>query len=113
MENQSQGKKLKIYLGESDKSGGKLLYEVITLKARSMGLSGATVFKAVMGFGAKSHLHTSKILRLSEDLPIIIEIIDNEAKINDFLPQVEEIIDAAKCGVLITLEDVEIHRYTS
>ncbi len=113
MKNQDQGKKLKIYLGESDRSGRTLLYEAITLKARSMGLSGATVFKAVMGFGAKSHLHTSKILRLSEDLPIVIEIVDSESKIKEFLPEVEAMIDAAKCGVLITVEDVKIYRYSS
>jgi uncharacterized protein len=113
MKNQGIGKKVTIYLGESDKSGMKLLYEAITLKARSMSLSGATVLKAVMGFGAKSHLHTSKILRLSEDLPMVIEIIDTQEKIEEFLPEVEVMIDEAKCGVLITVEDVEIHRYSS
>lgn len=113
MNSQGKGKRLKVYLGESDKSGMSLLYEAITLKARSMGMSGATVYKAVMGFGAKSHLHTTKILRLSEDLPIIIEIIDSESKIQKFLPELEALIDDEQCGVLITLEDVEIHRYSS
>lgn len=113
MKTQGKAKKLKIYLGESDKFGRTLLYEAITLKAKSLALSGATVFKAVMGFGAKSHLHTSKILRLSEDLPIVIEIVDSESKIQEFLPQVEQMIDSVSCGVLITIEDVEILRYSS
>ncbi len=98
---------LRIFIGESDRHDGKPLYEALVLKARELGLAGATVFRSSMGFGAASHLHTAKILRLSDDLPVVIEIVDAEIKINGFLP----VIDAMLDGGLVTLEKVRILHY--
>lgn len=98
---------LRIFIGESDRSGGHLLYEAIVLKARETGLAGATVLRSPMGFGATSRLHTAKILRLSGDLPIIVEIVDEEAKINAFLP----LLDGMMGGGLVTLEKVRVIHY--
>lgn len=98
---------LRVFIGESDRHDGHPLYESIVLKARETGLAGATVLRSPMGFGAASRLHTAKILRLSDDLPIIIEIVDDEAKINAFLP----ILDAMMGGGLVTLEKVRVIHY--
>ena len=98
---------LRIFMGESDKHGGKPLYEAIVLKAREMHLAGATVLRGPMGFGHSSRLHTAKILRLSEDLPLVIEIVDSNEKINQFLT----VIDAWMGSGLITLETVQVLRY--
>ncbi|HEY4299965.1 MAG TPA: DUF190 domain-containing protein [Candidatus Didemnitutus sp.] len=98
---------LRIFIGESDRNDGKPLYEAIVLKAREAGLAGATVLRSPMGFGATSRLHTTKILRLSIDLPIIIEIVDEEAKINAFLP----VLDGMMGGGLVTLEKVRVIHY--
>ena len=95
---------LRIFVGESDKHHGKPLYEAIVLKAREFGLAGATVLRSALGFGATSRLHTAKILRLSADLPMVIEIIDSEAKIENFLPLLDGLID----GGLATLEKVRV-----
>src|ERR1700748_508936 len=98
---------LRIFFGEDDKLGGRPLYEAIVLKAREMHLAGATVLRGPMGFGASSRLHTAKILRLSEDLPLVIEIVDSEQKINAFLPM----LDAMMTSGLITLEKVQVLQY--
>jgi hypothetical protein len=98
---------LRIFLGESDRWQHKPLYEAIVLKARELQLAGATVLRGPMGFGKSSHLHTAKILRLSFDLPLVIEIVDTEEKINGFLP----IIDAMLKGGLVTLEKVRVIDY--
>jgi len=98
---------LRILLGESDRDDQKPLYEAIVLKARAAGLAGATVIRGSLGFGASSHLHTAKILRLSDDLPVLIEIVDAEDKINAFLPQLREIMG----GGLVTLEKVRVIHY--
>lgn len=98
---------LRIFMGESDKFRGKPIYELIVFKARELKLAGATVLRGIMGFGAHSHLHTAKILRLSEDLPIVIEIVDARENIEKIMPFLDEII---KDG-LITLEEVEIIKY--
>jgi hypothetical protein len=98
---------LRIFIGESDRHDGRPLYEALVLKAREAGLAGATVLRSPMGFGAASRLHTTKILRLSDDLPIIIEIVDEEAKINAFLPT----LDAMMGGGLVTLEKVRVIHY--
>lgn len=100
---------LRIFIGEDDKLGGSPLYEAIVLKAREMHLAGATVLRGPMGFGASSRLHTTKILRLSEDLPLVIEIVDSEEKINDFLP----VLDNMMSSGLITLEKVQVLQYGS
>jgi PII-like signaling protein len=98
---------LRIFFGEDDKSGHLPLYEAIVLKAREMHLAGATVLRGPMGFGRSSHLHTTKVLRLSEDLPIVVEIIDAEDKINAFLPELEKLMGSG----LVTLEQVKVLRY--
>ena len=99
---------LRIFIGENDPSPeGRPLYEAIVLKARDVHLAGATVLRGPMGFGHASRLHTTKILRLSEDLPLIIEIVDTEAKIKDFLP----ILDSMMTSGLVTLEKVQVLQY--
>ena len=103
----SQAVSLRIFIGESDHCDGKPLYEAIVLKAREMHLAGATVLRGPMGFGKSSRLHTSKILRLSEDLPLLIEIVDSEDNINAFLP----ILDGMMSSGLITLEKVQVLQY--
>ncbi|MFY9925675.1 MAG: DUF190 domain-containing protein [Opitutaceae bacterium] len=98
---------LRIFIGESDRHGGRPLYEAIVLKAREAGLAGATVLRSPMGFGATSRLHTAKILRLSDDLPMIVEIVDDEAKIEAFLP----LLDGMIGGGLVTLEKARVIHY--
>lgn len=100
---------LRIFIGENDRFGQHPLYEAIVLKAREEGLAGATVLRGPMGFGHSSRLHTAKILRLSEDLPVVVEIVDSEQKIKRFLPRV----DAMVKGGLISIEEVLILRYGS
>jgi PII-like signaling protein len=100
---------LRIFIGEDDKLNGSPLYEAIVMRARKMHLAGATVLRGPMGFGASSRLHTTKILRLSEDLPLVIEIVDSEDKINDFLP----VLDGIMSSGLITLEKVQVLQYGS
>ena len=107
-----EGKLLRIFLGESDRYQGRPLYEAIVLKARELGLAGATVWRGIEGYGARSHIHTAKILRLSEDLPVLVEIVDTEEKIRAALPVLDEMMEAAGSGGLITLERAEIIKYT-
>jgi PII-like signaling protein len=108
-----EGKLVRIFLGEADKVEHKPLYEVIVLKAREMGLAGATVLRGVEGFGAVSRvIHTAKILRLSEDLPIVVEIVDSEAKIKEFLPVIDQLFEKTGCGGMVTLEKAEVIKYT-
>jgi len=105
------GKILRIFIGEDDKVSGKPLYEAVVLEARRHELAGTTVLKGVAGFGASSRMHTAKILRLSEDLPIVIEIVDAEEKLRPFIPVIDALFEKADCGGLLTLEEVEIIRY--
>ena len=103
-----EGYLLRVFVGESDKQGHIPLYEAIVLKAREAGMGGATVLRGLMGFGKRSVLHTAEILRLSEDLPILIEIVDKEERIIEILPILDEMIGEG----LITMEKVEIIKYT-
>lgn len=103
----ADGKLLRIFIGEQDKWKGRPLYEAIVHLAKKEGMAGATAVKGFMGFGCKSHLHTTKLLRLSEDLPIIIEIVDSEEKINGFLPRLDEMVKEG----LITLEKARVIMY--
>ena len=98
---------LRIFVGESDKVGHRPLYEALVLKAREQGLAGATVLRGLMGFGKHSILHTAKILRLSEDLPMVVEIVDSLEKIETFLPLLDEMITDG----LVTLERVRVIHY--
>lgn len=98
---------LRIFLGEDDRYGRRPLYEAIVLKAREMHLGGATVLRGPMGFGHSSRLHSAKILRLSEDLPIVIEIVDSQEKIDKFLPVLDQMMGSG----LVTLEKVTVLQY--
>lgn len=111
MEIKGEAKLVRILVGESDKIHHIPVYEKIVLEARKSGLAGATVLKGVMGFGRSSRIHTSKILRLSEDMPILIEIVDEEEKIEKFLPVLHDIFEEANSGGLITMEKTEIIKY--
>jgi PII-like signaling protein len=98
---------LRIFIGESDSFEGRPLHEAIVLRAREMHLAGATVLRGPMGYGRSSRLHTAKILRLSEDLPLVIEIVDAEDKVNAFLPELRRIMSSG----LVTLEKVRVLQY--
>jgi PII-like signaling protein len=102
-----EGFLLRIFVGESDRHGHHPLYEAIVLKAREQGMAGATVIRGVMGFGKHSVLHTAKILRLSEDLPMVIEIVDSREKVEHFLPQLDRMITDG----LVTLEEIKVLQY--
>jgi PII-like signaling protein len=106
---EGQGKLLRVYVGESDTWHGKPLYHAIVERVRAEGLAGATVIRGIEGFGADSHLHTSRILRLSEDLPVLIEIADAAERIDRILPLLDEMVTEG----LVTLENVEIIAYRS
>ena len=105
----AEGFLLRIFIGESDRHNGKLLYEWIVIKAREEGLAGATVMRGMMGFGAHSRMHTFKIERLSQDLPIIIEIVDTREKLEKFLSLIDNEIEEG----MATLEKAQIHFYRS
>jgi hypothetical protein len=98
---------LRILIGESDRWQHQPLYEALVMKAREIGLAGATVLRSPMGFGASSRLHTAKILQLSADLPMIIEIVDTEEKLNGFLPMLDEMMS----GGLVTMENIKVIHY--
>ncbi len=113
MQTNSEAKLLRIFIGESDRINGKPVYETLVLKAREAGLAGATVIKGIMGFGANSKIHTSKLLTLSEDLPLIIEIVDTLEKIESFIPTINNIFENANIGGLVTIENAQIIKYIS
>ncbi len=112
MKLEGEGKLLRVFLGESDNVDGKPLYEALVVSAKKQGLAGTTVLRGIEGFGAASRIHTAKILRLSEDLPIVVEIVDAEEKIKAFMPVVDELFQRSGSGGLVTLERAEIIRYT-
>jgi uncharacterized protein len=105
----TEGKLLRIFVGESDRWDGRPLYEAIVLEARKRGLAGATVIKGFMGYGAHSRIHTAKLLELSQDLPIIVEIVDAVEKIEAFMPDLEKMVGDG----LITIERAEVLLYRS
>lgn len=98
---------LRIFVGENDRFEGKPVYEAVVLKARELHLAGATVLRGPMGFGHSSRVHTAKILRLSEDLPFVVEIVDSEERINAFLPELERMMGSG----LVTMEKVTVLQY--
>lgn len=104
-----EGTLLRVFLGESDRLGTRPLYEAIVLEARERHLAGATVVRGHMGFGKNSRLHTAKILRLSEDLPVVIEIVDGDDRIQAFLPWLQSVVHEG----LVTLEKVRVLRYVA
>ena len=107
MKIEGEGQLLRIFIGESDRWHNKPLYEAIVLKAREEGLAGATVLRGIMGFGASSRMHTAKVLRLSEDLPIVVEIVDKPEKIAKVLPLLDEMVSEG----MMTTEKVHITAY--
>jgi PII-like signaling protein len=109
----TEGKLLRIFVDESDRCQGKPLHEAIVAKAYELGLAGATVWRGVAGFGATHRIHTAKILRLSDDLPVVIEIVDSAGNIEAALPQIDALIQASGNGGLITLEKVEMIVYAN
>ena len=111
MEELSDAKLLRVFLGESDKIRHAPLYEAIVLEAKKAGLAGATAWRGLMGFGPTSRIRTAKILDLSVDLPVVVEITDDESKIAAFLPVLDRLLAEANSGGLITLEKVQILRY--
>jgi PII-like signaling protein len=102
---------LRIFLGELDKIGHRPLYESVLLAARSEGLAGCTVLKGILSYGASTRIHTAKLIDISEDLPIIIEIVDTSEKINNFLPTMNKLFDECGRGGLITMEKVNVLYY--
>ncbi|MFO7820886.1 MAG: DUF190 domain-containing protein [Lentisphaeria bacterium] len=111
MELKSEAKLLRMFLGEADKVKHTALYEVIVREARKRGLAGATVSRGVMGFGPTSRIRTARIPDISADLPVIVEIADEEEKINQFLPVLHDLFESAESGGLITMEDVQVIKY--
>lgn len=98
---------LRVFIGESDRHEGVPLYEQIVLKARDLGLAGATVLRGVMGYGAASRIHTAKVLRLSEDLPVVVEIVDTETQIEQLLPYLDRVVEEG----LVTMERAHVIKY--
>jgi uncharacterized protein len=111
MELKGEAKLLRVFLGEADALRHTALYDSIVREARAAGLAGATVWRGITGFGLSSRVRTSRILDLSTDLPIIVEIVDQEEKIDRFLPKLHDMFEAAQCGGLITMEKVQIIKY--
>lgn len=111
MEIAGQAVLLRIFIGESDKAGHLPLFEAIVREARDAGLAGATVLKGVMGYGATARIRTTKILDLSADLSLVVEIVDEEAKVEAFQPRLGELFEEANCGGLVTLENIRVVRY--
>ena len=109
MKIEGEGKLLRLFIGESDTWHGKPLYQAIVERVRAEGLAGATVLRGIEGFGADSHLHTSRILRLSEDLPVVIEIVDTPERIDRVVPLLDEMVSEG----MLTLERVQIVSYRS
>ncbi len=109
---QGEGKLLRVFIGEADRVDHHALYSVIVKTAKEQGLAGATVLRGIEGFGAHSRsIHTARILRLSEDLPLVIEIVDTEEKIQEFLPVVDALLEKSGCGAMVTLEKVNVLHY--
>jgi PII-like signaling protein len=111
MEIKGTAKLLRLFVGESDKVGHTPLYEVIVKEARARHLAGATVWRGVLGFGASARMRTVKLLDLSSDLPMVIEIVDEEKKVDEFIPTLHELFEKADSGGLMTIEKVDVIRY--
>jgi PII-like signaling protein len=111
MENNPNLKLLRIFIGESDQHQGKPLYKTLVFEAKKQGLFGATVLRGIMGFGANSQVQSNKLFEISSDLPLIVEIVDEEQKIRDFVRYVKSLFEEAQSGGLITLEKAEVMYY--
>ena len=113
MVNDPNARLLRIFLGESDKYHQRPLYETIVFEAKKQALSGATVTRGIMGFGANSKVHSAKLFDISTDLPVVVEIVDTDDKINHFINTVEQLFEESKSGGLITIENAQVIRYKS
>ncbi len=102
---------LRIYIGEQDQHNHKPLYELIVEMAKDAGLAGASVFKGVLSYGASNRIHTAKIFELSQDMPMVVEIVDKKEAVYAFLHKLDELLETAGCGGLVTIEDVKILKY--
>ncbi|HVO50509.1 MAG TPA: DUF190 domain-containing protein [Thermoanaerobaculia bacterium] len=111
MKDVTTAKLLRIHIGELDRARHKPLFEVLVTEARDSGLSGATVLRGIESYGASSVVHRARLVELSEDLPIVVEIVDTEEKIRGYLERIDPILEEAACGVLMTMEQVEILRW--
>jgi|ERR1022692_199863 PII-like signaling protein len=111
MELPTESKLLRIFIGEIDKIAHQPLYEAILFEAKKQGLAGCTILRGIMSFGASTRVHTAKLFDISEDLPIIIEIVDQEEKINAFIEKVDVLMEKAACGGLITIEKASVLYY--
>jgi len=106
-------KLLRVFIGEADKLGHQPLYEALVYAAKERGIAGATVIRGILSYGASSRIHSAKLLDLSFDLPIVVEVVDQVEKIEEFLKIVDEMIERASCGALVTIEKAEVIRYRS
>jgi len=106
-------KLLRVFIGEADKLGHQPLYEALVYAAKERGIAGATVIRGILSYGASSRIHSAKLLDLSFDLPIVVEMVDQVEKIGEFLEIVDEMIERAGCGALVTIEKAEVIRYRS
>src|SRR5690348_17897416 len=113
IELERDSKLLRIFIGEMDKHGHTSLYEALVLEAKKQGIAGATVLRGILSYGASSRIHTAKLLDLSFDLPIVVEIVDQHEKVERFLEKANEMIEEAGCGAMITLERAEVIHYKS
>ncbi|MEI6562803.1 MAG: DUF190 domain-containing protein [bacterium] len=111
MQPDTEAKLLRIFIGEGDRHQHSCLHEVIVKMCREAGLAGATVLRGLMSYGSSSHFRSTRILDLSADLPVVVEIVDTEARINAILPAIDQLLDQAECGGLVTLETVRIIKY--
>ncbi len=106
-----QWKLVRIFIGEGDRWHGRPLYEAIVFAAREMGVAGATVLRGIEGYGADSVVHSARVLRLSQDLPIVVEVVDREEMVEALIERVESMLDDAGCGAMITIEEARVIRY--
>ena len=111
MELNGDSKLLRIFVGEADKIGHQCLYEAILMAAKQQGLAGCTVTRGIMSYGASSRVHAARLIEISQDLPIIVEIVDREERINGFVPSVDALLEKAGCGGLITIEKAGVLYY--
>ena len=113
MKDLKTAKLLRIHVGEADRVRRQPLYEALVAEARAAGLAGATVVRGIESFGASSVVHRSRLVELSEDLPVVVEIVDGEEKVRTFLERIDPLLEEAGCGVLMTMETVEVVRYAA
>ena len=111
MQAESPAKMLRIYIGERDKTGHTTAYEALLLEARRQGISGVTVLRAIMGYGASASIHTAKLIEITDDLPIVIEIVDSENKVAAFLPWLDHFFNETGIGATVTIEEVKLLNY--